>query len=88
MAIHMGCKNGRYGGRDGGVLLETNLEELGHFSVGLQNVPTGSAYTLSKRDLLNCSGSMMSDLSELSEDLTHDGTEHEEGLSGLDVAAP
>jgi hypothetical protein len=84
MAIQMGCKNGR----DGGVLLETNLEELGHFSVGLQNVPPGSAHTLSNRDLLNCSGSMLSNLSELSEDLTHDGTEHEEGLSGLDVAAP
>jgi hypothetical protein len=84
MAIQMGCKDGR----DGGVLLETNLEELGHFSVGLQNVPPGSAHTLSNRDLLNCSGSMLSDLSELSEDLTHDGTEHEEGLSGLDVAAP
>jgi hypothetical protein len=30
---------------------------------------------------------MLSNLSELSEDLTHDGTEHEEGLSGLDIAA-
>jgi hypothetical protein len=84
MAIQMGCKDGR----DGGVLLETNLEELGHFLVGLQNVPPGSAHTLSNRDLLNCSGSMLSDVSELSEDLTHDGTEHEDGLSGLDVAAP
>jgi hypothetical protein len=84
MAIQMGYEYGR----DGGVLLETNLEELGHFSVGLQNVPPGSAHTLSNRDLLNCSGSMMSNLSELSENLTHDGTEHEEGLSGLDVTAP
>jgi hypothetical protein len=84
MAIQMGCKDGR----DGGVLLETNLEELGHFSLGLQNVPPGCAHTRSNRDLLNCSGSMLSDLSELSEDLTHDGTEHEEGLRGLDVAAP
>jgi hypothetical protein len=84
MAIQMGCKNGC----DGGVLLETNLEELGHFSVGLQNVIPGSAHKLSNRDLLNYSGSMLSDLSELSGDLTHDGTEHEEGLSGLDVAAP
>jgi hypothetical protein len=84
MAIQKGCKDGH----DGGVLLETNLEELGHFLVGLQNVPPGSSHTLSNRDLLNCSGSMLSDLSELSEDLTHDGTEHEEGLSGLDVAAP
>jgi hypothetical protein len=31
---------------------------------------------------------MLSDLSELSEDLTHDGTEHEKVLRGLDVAAP
>jgi hypothetical protein len=84
MAIQMGCKDGR----DGGVLLETTLEELGHFSVGLKNVPPGSAHTLSNRDLLNCRGSMLSDLPELSEDLTHAGTEHEEGLSGLDVAAP
>jgi hypothetical protein len=84
MAIQMGCEYGC----DGGVLLESNLEELGHFSVGLQNVPPGSAHTLSNRDLLNCSGSMLSNLSELSEYLTHDGTEHEEGLSGLDVAAP
>jgi hypothetical protein len=84
MAIQMGCEYGR----DGGVLLETNLEELGHFSVGLQNVPPGSAHTLSNRGLFNCSGSMLSNLSELSEDLTHAGTEHEEGLSGLDVAAP
>jgi hypothetical protein len=84
MAIQMGCKDGC----DGGVLLETNLEELGHFSVGLQNVPPGSVYALSNRDLLNSSGSMLSDLSELSEDLTYDGTEHEEGISGLDVAAP
>jgi hypothetical protein len=84
MAIQMGCKNGR----DGGVLLETDLDDLGHFSLGLQNVPPGSAHPLSNRDLLNYSGSMLWDLSELSEDLTHDGTEHEEGLSGLDVAAP
>jgi hypothetical protein len=80
----MGCEYGC----DDGVLLETNLEELGHFSVSFQNVPPGSAHTLSNRDLLNCRGSMLSNLSELSEDLTHDGTEHEEGLSGLDVAAP
>jgi hypothetical protein len=59
MAIQMGCEYGR----DGGVLLETNLEELGHFSVGLQNVPPGSAHTLSNLDLLNCSGSMLSNLS-------------------------
>jgi hypothetical protein len=84
MAIQMGCKDGR----DDGVLLETNLEELGHFSVGLQYVPPGIAHTLSNRDLLNCSSSMLSDLLELSEDLTHDGTEHEEGIIGLDVAAP
>jgi hypothetical protein len=30
MAIQMGCEYGR----DGGVLLETNLEELGHFFGG------------------------------------------------------
>jgi hypothetical protein len=84
MAIQMGCEYGC----DGGVLLETNLKELGHFSAGLQNIPPGSAHTLSNRDLLNCSGSMLSNLSELSEDLMHDGTKHEEGLNGLDVAAP
>jgi hypothetical protein len=84
MATQMGCEYGF----DGGVLLETNLKELGNFSVGLQNIPPGSAHALSHRDLLNCSGSMLSNLSELSEELTHDGTEHEEGLRGLDVAAP
>jgi hypothetical protein len=84
MAIQMGCEFGR----DGGVLLETNLKELGHISVGLQNIPPGSAHTLSHRDLLNCSGSMLLNLLKLSEYLMHDGTEHEEGLSGLDVAAP
>jgi hypothetical protein len=84
MAIQMGCEYGC----DGGVLLETNLKELGHFSVGLQNIPQGSAHALSHRDLLNRSGSMLSNLLELSEYLTHDGTEHEEGLNGLDVAAP
>jgi hypothetical protein len=31
---------------------------------------------------------MLSNLLEFSEDLTHDGTEHEKGLIGLDVAAP
>jgi hypothetical protein len=80
----MGCEYGC----DGGALLENNLKELGYFWVSLQNIPPGSAHTLSHRDLLNCSGSMLSNLSELSEDLTHDSTEHEEGLSGLDVAAP
>jgi hypothetical protein len=84
MAIQMGCEYGC----DGGVLLETNLKELGHFLVGLQNIPPGSAHTLSHQDLLNCSGSMLSNLLELSEDLTHDCTKHEEGLIGLDVAAP
>jgi hypothetical protein len=84
MAIQTGCEYGC----DGGVLLETNLKELGHFSVGLQNIPPGSAHTLSHLDLLNFSGSMLLSLSELSEDLTHDCTKHEEGLSGLDVAAP
>jgi hypothetical protein len=84
MAIQMGCAYRC----DGGVLLETNLKELGHFSVGLQNIPTGSAHTLSYRYLLNCSGSVLLNLAELSEDLRHDCTKHEEGLSGLDVAAP
>jgi hypothetical protein len=43
MVIQMCCEYGC----DGGVLLETNLKELGHFVVGLQNIPPVSTLTLS-----------------------------------------
>jgi hypothetical protein len=83
MHIEMGRKDRC----NGGVLLETHLEELFHLAMGFQHVLPCGSNSLCHPSLLYSGSTVLTNLSELTEYLAHDGTEHKKSLSWLDFSA-